>query len=67
MTGPVFSSRIRLVAATSSERESLVLHDGDVEAVGAQEAVHALPARAVHEAAVNQNDRGKMIVIGRHE
>jgi hypothetical protein len=37
------------------ERERLVLHDADVEAVRLQDVVDALPAGAVDEASVNEN------------
>ena len=37
------------------ERERLVLHDADVEAVRLQQVVDALPAGAVDEAAVDED------------
>src|SRR5213595_3073115 len=38
------------------ERERLVLHDAHVEAVGLQQVVDPLPAGAVHEPSVDEDD-----------
>ena len=42
-------------------RNRRVLHDDDLTTVAFENAVHALPARAVHESSVNQNNAGRCL------